>query len=188
MSGAGAREEAGLLQTEFEFALPQGYVDEAGDRHREGTMRLATAADEIKPLRDPRVKANPSYLSVILLSRVVTSLDGVEEVTPHTIENLYVADLAHLQSLYERINSRGADSVDATCPECGEPFELHLGGDPGSEPDPVSAPGSDRTPVAADPGEESGLADPLGTDGGARETHGGTREGLDPGNPDWPEG
>ena len=147
--------DAGLLQTEFEFTLPQGYVDEAGDRHRQGTMRLATAADEIKPLRDPRVKANPSYLSVILLSRVLTSLGGLDEVTPHTVENLYVADLAYLQSLYERINARGADAVDATCPECGEPFEVHIDGDPDGEP----------TPVAATTEDTPGIPE-LDTDGG----------------------
>lgn len=174
MSDVPARENAGLLQTEFPFTLPQGYVDEAGDRHREGTMRLATAADEITPLRDPRVKANPAYLSVILLSRVVTELGGVEEVTPHTIENLYVADLAHLQSLYERINSRGADAVDATCPECGESFEVHLGGDPVREPTAVVT-GSDEPPGI--PG--------LDTDGG---TDGGVDGGTDPGNRDRPEG
>jgi hypothetical protein len=165
MSDADAREDAGLLQTEFQFTLPQGYVDEAGDRHREGTMRLATAADEIKPLRDPRVKANPSYLSVVLLSRVVTALGGVEEVTPHTIENLYVADLAYLQSLYERINSRGADAVDATCPECGEFFEVHLGGEPAGVV-------TDR----ADPSDTPGIPG-LDTDGGTAL-----------GNPDRPEG
>ncbi len=30
-------------------------------------MRLATAADEILPLKDPRVQKNPAYLMVILL-------------------------------------------------------------------------------------------------------------------------
>lgn len=169
MSDAG---DTGLLQTEFEFTLPQGYVDEAGDRHREGTMRLATAADEIKPLRDPRVKANPSYLSVVLLSRVVTSLGGVEEVTPHTIESLYVADLAHLQSIYERINTRGADAVDATCPGCGESFEVHLGGEFGEVT---------PTPVPGEPPE----ADPLGADGGIRIEG---DEGADPGNPEFRDG
>ncbi|MEF8841166.1 MAG: hypothetical protein V5A62_06015 [Haloarculaceae archaeon] len=161
--------DAGLLQTEFEFTLPQGYVDEAGDRHREGTMRLATAADEITPLRDPRVKANPSYLSVILLSRVITSLGSVEEVTPHTVEGLYVADLAYLQSLYERINSRGVDAVDATCPDCGETFEVHLGGDPTAEPTAVAA-GPDESPSFHDPFEGDAS---VGTDGG-----------IDPGNPE----
>lgn len=117
---------ASPLQTEFEFTLPQGYTDDDGERHVEGAMRLATAADEIKPRNDPRVQSNPSYMTVILLSRVVTRLGTLEEVTPHVIENLYVNDLAHLQDLYERINERGADAVDAVCPECGEEFEVHL--------------------------------------------------------------
>lgn len=114
------------LQTEFEFTLPQGYADDDGMLHQEGTMRLATAADEIKPLNDPRVKANPSYLTVILLSRVVTRLGTLEDVTPPVIEDLFVSDLAYLQDLYERINARGADTVDAACPECGEQFDVSV--------------------------------------------------------------
>lgn len=112
------------LQTEFEFTLPQGYADDDGELHREGVMRLATAADEIQPLNDPRVKSNPSYLTIILLSRVVTKLGSLNDVTPHVIENLFVSDLAYLQDLYERVNERGADVVDAVCPECGEAFEV----------------------------------------------------------------
>lgn len=111
------------LQTEFEFTLPQGYAADDGALHREGVMRLATAADEILPLRDPRVKSNPSYLTVILLSRVVTELGTLHDVSPHVIENLFVADLGYLQDLYERVNTRGVDAVDAVCPECGEQFE-----------------------------------------------------------------
>ncbi len=120
-----------VLQTEFEFTLPQGYVDDDGTLHREGVMRLATAADEIKPLKDPRVQANSAYLTVILLARVVTRLGTLENVSPHVIENLYVSDLEYLQDLYERVNVGGADVVDTTCPECGEEFslELHPGGE-----------------------------------------------------------
>lgn len=116
----------GALQTEFEFTLPQGYVDDEDTRHREGVMRLATAADEIKPAKDPRVQSNPSYMTVILLSRVVTELGSVQEVTPPVIENLYVSDLAYLQDLYERMNTRGTDVVDGVCPECGEQFEVEV--------------------------------------------------------------
>ena len=47
-----------------------------GNLHRDGVMRLATAADEILPLKDPRVQANQAYLVVILLSRVITRLGG----------------------------------------------------------------------------------------------------------------
>lgn len=116
-----------VLQTEFEFELPQGYVTDDGDRHRKGVMRLATAADEIKPAKDPRVQSNPSYRSVILLSRVVTQLGTIESVTPNVIENLFVADLAYLQDMYERVNQRGANSVDAVCPECNAEFEVDAG-------------------------------------------------------------
>jgi hypothetical protein len=118
---------SGALQTEFSFTLPQGFADEDGTLQREGTMRLATAADEILPLKDPRVKANPSYLTVILLSRVVVSLGTLEEVTPHTVENLFVSDIAYLQALYERVNSRGADTLDTVCPGCGESFAVEVG-------------------------------------------------------------
>jgi phage FluMu protein gp41 len=115
-----------VLQTEYEFTLPQGYPDDDGEVHTDGTMRLATAADEIKPQNDPRVQSNPSYMTVILLSRVVTRLGTLGEVTPHVIENLYVNDLAHLQDLYQRINERGVNAVDAVCPECGEEFEVDV--------------------------------------------------------------
>lgn len=131
------------LQTEFGFQLPQGYADDDGDLHREGVMRLATAADEIKPLQDPRVKSNSSYMTVILLSRVITKLGGLDEVTPHVIEELFVSDLEYLQDLYERVNTRGADVVDTACPECGEEFavEVEPGGDPAAITDGGGPPG-----------------------------------------------
>ncbi len=100
------------LQTEFEFTLPKGYVDDEGTVHREGRMRLATAADEIKPLNDPRVQENPSFLTLILLSRVVSDLGSLDRITPEVIESLFVADLAYLQEFYERINNGGTDFVD----------------------------------------------------------------------------
>ena len=116
----------GVLQTEFEFSLPQGYADDDGNLHREGVMRLATAADEIKPLKDPRVQANSSYLTIIILARVVTELGTLDNVTPHVIENLFVSDLEYLQDLYERVNIQGRDAVDTTCPSCGEEFSVDL--------------------------------------------------------------
>ncbi len=118
----------GVLQTEFEFTLPQGYADDEGNLHREGVMRLATAADEIKPLKDPRVQSNGSYLTVILLARVVTRLGTLDNVTPHVIENLFVSDLEYLQGLYERINTQGADAIETTCPDCGESFTVEVHG------------------------------------------------------------
>src|SRR5207245_8063576 len=92
------------FQTEIEFELPKGYVDEAGTLHRRGTMRLATAADEILPLRDPRVQQNEAYLAVIVLARVITRLGSLPEVHTGVIEGLYASDLAYLQHLYERFN------------------------------------------------------------------------------------
>jgi hypothetical protein len=93
-----------MLQTEYDFTLPLGYVDQDGALHREGTMRLATAADEILPLKDPRVRGNDAYLIVILLARVIERLGSVPQVTPKVIEGLFAADLAFLQELYNRIN------------------------------------------------------------------------------------
>lgn len=113
-----------MVQIEHDFNLPVGLLGEDGALHRQGTMRLATAADEILPMQDPRVQRNPSYLTVILLSRVITRLDGIEPITPKTIESLFSADLAFLQELYNRIN----DVEDVTgreiavCPACGEEF------------------------------------------------------------------
>ncbi|MDS0301130.1 hypothetical protein NDI76_20545 [Halogeometricum sp. S1BR25-6] len=117
---------SGMLQTEFEFTLPSGYVDDEGTLHRDGVMRLATAADEILPLKDPRVRSNESYLTVILISRVVTQLGSLDDVSPSVVENLFVTDLGYLQDLYVRVNSRGADVVDAVCPACGEEHEVEL--------------------------------------------------------------
>src|SRR5437667_6437619 len=92
------------FQTEVEFELPKGYLDESGTLHRRGTMRLATAADEILPLRDPRVQQNEAYLAVIVLARVITRLGTLPEVHTGVIEGLYASDLAHLQRLYEKFN------------------------------------------------------------------------------------
>lgn len=114
-----------MFQTEYEFELPMGYVDEHGDRHRCGTMRLATAGDEILPLKDPRCQANEAYLIIILLSRVVTKL-GTVTVTPKVIEGLFRADLAHLQALYNRINLVGRATVPVRCPRCEHAFEVGL--------------------------------------------------------------
>src|SRR5438445_8613968 len=93
------------FETEVEFELPKGYVDEAGTLHRRGTMRLATAADEILPLRDPRVQQNEAYLAVIVLARVITRLGSLADVHTGVIEGLYASDLAYLQRLYEPFNS-----------------------------------------------------------------------------------
>jgi hypothetical protein len=93
-----------MLQTEFEFTLPKGYLDTDGNLHRKGVMRLSRAMDEIVPLRDPRVKTNPAYATVVILSRVITKLGALEEVTPTVVENLFACDLSYLQQFYRQIN------------------------------------------------------------------------------------
>ncbi len=113
-----------MFQTEFEFNLPQGYVDAEGNLHREGAMQLSTAADEILPLKDPRVQSNPAYLVVILLSRVVKRLGSVETINPKVIEGLYSADLAYLQDFYNRINSNGSPATRVVCPHCQKGFDV----------------------------------------------------------------
>jgi hypothetical protein len=114
------------MQTEVSFTLPKGYVDAAGAVHRDGTMRLATARDEIEPLRDPEVRQNEAYLTVLLLSRVVTRVGDVRDVTPEVIEGLYAADFDHLQRLYERLNTDGEAVGSVTCPSCSHAFEVDL--------------------------------------------------------------
>jgi hypothetical protein len=113
---------APMMQTEFEFTLPKGYVDEEGNVHREGVMRLATALDEIAPMRDPRVKSNEAYLTIILLSRVITRLGSLRQINPKVIENLFSTDLAFLQNFYRQINELGDNQIEVVCPECQHHF------------------------------------------------------------------
>lgn len=114
------------LQTEFEFTLPRGYVDNDGDVHKSGGMRLANAKDEILPLQDPRVQRNEAYLIVILLSRVITHLGEVRDVNPGVIENLFASDLDYLQNFYNQINRDGKATHKVTCPACTNQFEVEL--------------------------------------------------------------
>ena len=107
-----------MFQTEYEFTLPCGYVDEDGTLHRAGVMRRATAADEILPLKDPRVLKNEAYVIVILLSRVITRLGGVAAINPKVVEGLFATDLEFLQGLYNRIN-RLDDATGPVCAHCG---------------------------------------------------------------------
>jgi hypothetical protein len=125
-----------MLQTEFPFTLPIGYVDEDGSLHQSGVMRLATAFDEIAPLRDPRVQSNPAYLIVILLARVITRLGSLEMINPKVIEGLYAADLSYLQDLYSRINKNGHNRVQTQCPHCEQEFALEISslGESGATP------------------------------------------------------
>ena len=114
------------VQTEFRFTLPHGYVDAEGNVHKEGLMRLATAADEIAPMKDPRVQSNPGYLVIILLSRVVRKLGDLEQINPKIVEGLFAGDFAFLQDFYRRINEQGHPRVGVTCPECEAKFEVEV--------------------------------------------------------------
>ena len=125
--GAPGPTSAGL-RTEFPFVLPRGYLDEAGALHREGAMRLATARDEILPLRDSRVRENEAYLTVILLARVVVRLGTLGQVTPQVIEGMFASDLAFLQDLYRRVNQEGTSQAAVTCPACRHEFRVEIGG------------------------------------------------------------
>ncbi|MGH4014970.1 MAG: phage tail assembly protein [Pseudonocardiaceae bacterium] len=118
----------GARPTEFPFTLPQGLVAPDGTVHRDGTMRLATAFDEIEPIKDPRVRANPGYLVIILLTRVITRLGSLEYINTNTIENLYSADLAYLQDFYQRINLNGHARLQVDCPHCSGAFEVETVG------------------------------------------------------------
>lgn len=115
-----------MLQTEFEFTLPCGYVDERGNLHRRGTMRRAVALDEVEPLRDARVRANEAYLSILLLSRVITRLGDLTQVTPAIVEHLFATDFIYLQDLYARVNEADAGVIETQCPQCGARFLLDL--------------------------------------------------------------
>lgn len=113
-------------QTEFPFTLPLGLTDPDGIVHRDGAMRLATAFDEIEPLKDPRVRANPGYLVIILLARVITRLGTVDHINTRAIENLYAADLAYLQDFYQRVNQNGHTRLQVTCPHCDGDFDVEV--------------------------------------------------------------
>lgn len=116
------------FQTEFRFTLPKGYVDNEGKLHKEGIMGLATAADEILPLKDPRVQQNPAYHTIILLARVVKQLGDYTEnrISTGIIEKLYTSDLAYLQELYRKINSDGTMQMEIHCPQCEHKFNVEM--------------------------------------------------------------
>lgn len=116
----------GYPQTEFPFELPRGFMDAQGILHREGTMRLATARDEITPLRDPRVRANEAYMVVILLSQVITRLGTLPRVTPEILEGLFTADFAFLQDFYRQINELEQPTLSVVCPNCGHEFDAEI--------------------------------------------------------------
>jgi hypothetical protein len=120
-----------MLVTEHEFELPKGYIDKAGTLHRTGAMRLATAADEILPMRDPRVQNLPAYLIVILLSRVIIRLGTLPQVNPGIVEGIFSEDLAYLQDMYNTINGLKSQADVIRCKSCGDLVDVggaRLGG------------------------------------------------------------
>jgi hypothetical protein len=123
----------GVISTEFEFTLPVGYRDGDGTLHRDGVMRLATAGDEILPLKDHRVQANPSYLAIIVLSRVVVKLGTLEMINTRIVEDLFSADFNFLQQLYNRINQADEGGAQAFSEEAAESL-----GKAASGPHPIS--------------------------------------------------
>lgn len=131
--GVAPGDESTVLRTEFPFVLPRGYLDESGRLHRDGVMRLATAGDEIGTQMDPRVRQNPSYLTVLLLARTVTRIGSVSPVDTLLIENLFASDLAFLQDLYRRINQQGHTEAGVSCPACGHEFAIDVAGDASGE-------------------------------------------------------
>jgi hypothetical protein len=138
------------LQTEFTFTLPKGYVDSQGRLHRVGTMRLATARDEIEPLRDPRVTGpEDPYLTILVLSRVVTELGSLASIGVDVVENLFAADLAFLQDLYGIINFGTADDIAALERAAGVALE--------PEPAPTPPVSAHRAPTE-DTGEDLDVA------------------------------
>ena len=123
----GSAAGAGPAVTEFPFTLPRGLVDPEGRVHTDGAMRLATAFDEIEPLKDPRVRANPGYLVIILLARVITRLGTLSDLTPRTVEGFFAADLAYLQEVYNRLNDPAGGRLLVACPHCDGEFEVDAG-------------------------------------------------------------
>ncbi|WP_254666540.1 hypothetical protein [Humibacillus sp. DSM 29435] len=120
--------ERPVLRTEFQFELPRGYVDGDGVVHRSGTMRLATARDELLPLYDARVMENPAFTTVVLLARVILALGTVPAITSNVIENMFASDVAFLQDFYRRVNTEGHTRAAVTCPECSHRFAVDLSG------------------------------------------------------------
>ncbi|GLF95277.1 hypothetical protein [Streptomyces yaizuensis] len=120
---------AQAIRTEFDFTLPVGYHARDGGVHTSGTMRLATARDELAPLIDQRVRENPAYLGIVLLSLVITRLGTLSEVRPDHIEGLFAEDLAYLQDFYHEVNGVRSQPRQVACPGCGMPFEVAVGGE-----------------------------------------------------------
>jgi hypothetical protein len=121
-----SQEPQNVLQTEYDFLLPRGFVGQDGKVHRTGRMRLATAMDEIDAMQDPRVQTNEAYLPVVLLSQVVIRLGDLNAITPQVIEKLFASDMAYLEDVYLRLNSQDTVVMGAACPHCGGRFDIQV--------------------------------------------------------------
>ncbi len=115
-----------MVQTEIAFTLPCGYIDEQGTLHRQGVMRRATALDEVEALGDQRVRNNPAYMSILVLSRVITRLGTISTITPNVVSQFFAADFAYLQDLYVQLNDTDANLIATQCPGCGTRFVVDL--------------------------------------------------------------
>ena len=118
--------EQPIVNTEFDFTLPKGFLDKRGNVLRHGVMRLATAKDEICVQRDQRVRTEPSYHFLVMLSQVITRLGDLSDITPEMLENLFTLDMAYLREFYNRINQHGEAQIQAQCPNCATKFSLEL--------------------------------------------------------------
>lgn len=154
------------MRTEYEFVLPRGYVDESGVVHRRGIMRLATARDELEPLRDPTITGpDDPRLTILVLTRVVMTLGDMELVTPHEIEGLFAVDLAYLQDFYGVINFGSDDDIDALLAAQAEAAR------PVRRPNPADSPQADTgrtSPSETDryPSETASPITTVGEEGG----------------------
>ena len=112
--------------TEFSFILPRGLVDDRQRVNRQGVMRLATAKDEIMVQQEPKVRENPAYGVLIMLSRVITRLGSLTYVSPDLLENLPILDISYLREYYNRINQQGDAQIATECPHCNAQFAVKL--------------------------------------------------------------
>lgn len=124
--------EAAGLRTEYPFVLPRGFVDTHGRLHREGTLRLATAKDELTAQAEPLVQQNPSYLSLYLIMRTITRLGELATIDRFVMEHMFASDLAFLQDLYRRVNQLGHTEAAVTCPKCEHRFLVDVAGGAGA--------------------------------------------------------
>ena len=144
------------LKTRYEFTLPRGYVDRDGGLHRDGVMRLATARDELEPLRDPTISGpDDPRLTIVVLARVVETLGTLSLVTPHEIEGLFAADLAYLQDFYGVINFGSQEEFDEFVAAQQGAGPLPGSTPPEEAPVPAEVPDEVPTPVLSRPGRAS---------------------------------